>query len=143
MTKDTEKTTIALEGNTLATLLKAKRADEGLSDVINRLAETKVEALRQRGQREITTSDGRKIFVRIEQDKCAGAESCVQVAPKVFSLDVRQLGWGRKGDKPLEMKEVAERTVDSETIVIAAVSCPYRAIYVKDVTTGEELAGYP
>jgi len=26
---------------------------------------------------------------------------------------------------------------------IAAISCPYRAIYVKDVVSGEELAGYP
>ncbi len=143
MTKDVEKATVTLGDSTLATLLKAKRADEDLSDVISRLAETKVQALQQRGQMEITTSDGRRIFVRIEQSKCAGAESCVQVAPTVFSLDVRQLGWGRRGDKPLEMKAVAERTVDSETIVIAAVSCPYRAIYVKDASTGEELAGYP
>ncbi len=143
MTKEFEKKEITLEEKTLERLLKARRADENLSDVINRLAETKVQALQQRGEREIVTSDGRKIFVRIEQTKCAGAESCVQVAPTVFSLDVRQLGWGRKGDKPLEMKEVAERTVDSETVIIAAVSCPYRAIYVKDASTDEELAGYP
>jgi len=40
------------------------------------------------------------------------------------------------------MKEVEEKTVDSDTIVVAAKSCPYRAIYVKDSATGEELAGY-
>jgi ferredoxin len=39
------------------------------------------------------------------------------------------------------MREVEERTVDSDTIVTAAKSCPYHAIYVKDVETGDELAG--
>lgn len=71
-----------------------------------------------------------------------GAESCVMVAPTVFSLDVKQLGLFRKSSEPLAMKDVTERTVDSETIVLAAKSCPYGAIYVDD-ETGEELAGDP
>ncbi len=65
------------------------------------------------------------------------------VAPPVFSLDVKQLGLFRKGSEPLGMKDVAERTVDSETIVLGAKSCPYRAVYVKDTETGEDLAGDP
>ena len=141
--KNSEERTITLDGRALEILLKAKREDESVSDVINRLSETKVRALQQRGEREISTSDARTLFVRIDQTKCAGAESCVTVAPSVFSLDSSQLGWGRKGNEPLGMKEVAEGTVESETIVIAAVSCPYRAIYVNDRQTGEELAGYP
>ncbi len=64
-----------------------------------------------------------------------GAESCVIVAPSVFSLDVNQLGLFRRGNQPLGMRDVAERTVRSETIVLAAKSCPYKAIYVKDAET--------
>lgn len=111
--------------------------------MITRLSETKVTALQGRGEREIMTSDKRRLLVRIDQTKCAGAESCVTVAPSIFALDIKQLGWGRKGSEPLGMKNVAEGIVDSETISIAAHSCPYRAIYVKDTNTGEEIAGYP
>ncbi len=138
-----EEDIIRLDGKTLETLRKAKKERESLSDVIARLAEAKVVALQQRGEREVITSDEKKLLVRIDQSKCAGAESCVSVAPAVFSLDLTQLGWGHKGSDPLGIKEVREGTIDSETIVIAAVSCPYRAIYVKDAGTGEELAGYP
>ncbi len=137
------KRTITLDEKTFERLVKAKREGESFSDVITRLSETKVTALQQRGEKEIMTSDERKLFVRIDQSKCAGAESCVSVAAPVFSLDVSQLGLGRKGSEPLGVKDVVEGTVDSETIILAAVSCPYRAIYVKDVMTGEELAGYP
>ncbi len=134
--------TINLDEKTLKRFMMAKREGESPSDVVGRLSETKVVALQQRGEKTFTTSDDKKLFVRIDQTKCMGAESCVSVAPQVFSLDVRQLGWGKKGD-PLELKDVPERTVDSETVIIAATSCPYRAIYVKDADTGEELVGYP
>ncbi len=143
MPRTIEERRITLDEKTLKRLVKAKKEGESFSDVITRLLETKVAALQQRGEKEIMTSDERRLFVRIDQGKCAGAESCVSVAPPVFSLDVSQLGWGRKGSEPLGVKDVVERTVDSETIITAAVSCPYRAIYVKDAATGEELAGYP
>ncbi len=143
MSENIEEKRITLDEKTLERLAKAKKEGESFSDVITRLSETKVAALQQRGEKEIMTSDERRLFVRIDQSKCAGAESCVSVAPPVFSLDVSQLGWGRKGSEPLGVKDVAERTVDSETIITAAISCPYRAIYVKDAATGEELAGYP
>ena len=103
----------------------------------------RVLSLQQRGEGEVTTSDDRRLLVRVDQSKCAGAESCVVVAPSVFSLDASQLGLGRKGKQPLGVKQVFERSVDSETVIVAAKSCPYRAIHVKDVMTGEEIAGYP
>ena len=143
MKESPEERTITLDEKTHERLMRAMRVGESFSDVIIRLTETKVTALQQRGEREITTSDDRRLFVRIDQSKCAGAESCVMVAPPVFSLDTRQLGLGRKGTEPLGMRDVAERTVDSETILLAANSCPYRAIYVKDARSGEELVGYP
>jgi ferredoxin len=134
---------VALDEEALERLRKARREGESYSDVILRLSETKVAALKHRGERQVVSSDGRELVVRIDQGKCAGAESCVTVAPAVFSLDTRQLGWGRRGSEPLGIQDVAERTVDSETIITAAISCPYRAIYLKDARTGEELAGYP
>ncbi len=46
------------------------------------------------------------------------------------------------GAEPLG-RGVEERTVDSETVILAARSCPYRTIYVKGRRNGDELAGYP
>lgn len=117
----------------------AMKNGEDFSDAIIRMTETKVTGLQRRGEKEIITSDERKIIARIEQDDCLGAESCVSLAPTVFALDESQLGFGRKGEAPLGMMDVEERTVDSDTIILAAKSCPYRAIHVKDGTTGEEI----
>ncbi len=83
------------------------------------MSETRVSALQQRGEKEIVTSDGLRLLVRIDQTRCMGAESCVTVAPSVFSLDVRQLGLGRRGKEPLGVKEGVDRAVDSETIILA------------------------
>ncbi len=143
MNEEAEERKITLDEKTFQRLVKAKKEKESFSDVINRLSETKVTALQRRGEKEITTSDEKKLLVRIIQSKCMGAESCVVVAPTVFSLDVKQLGSFRRGSEPLGMKEVQERSVDNETVVLAAKSCPYKAIYVKDAETEEELAGDP
>ncbi len=136
-----EHLTISVNQKAYDRLLKAKKKGESLSDVIIRLSETKIAALQRRGEKEIVTSDARKLTVEIDQDKCAGAESCVSVAPAVFALDPKELGGFRRGGEPLGMKEVEEQTVHSDTIITAAKSCPYHAIYVKDVDSGEELAG--
>lgn len=133
--------TISVNQKAYDRLLKAKKKGESLSDVIIRLSEAKVTALQRRGEKEIVTSDARKLVVEIDQDKCVGAESCVSVAPEVFALDPTELGGFRRGAAPLGMKEVEERTVDGDAVIRAAKSCPYHAIYVKDVETGDELAG--
>lgn len=141
MAPSKEANTISLNQKAYETLLKAKKKDESFSDVIIRLSQAKVAALQRRGEKEITTSDSRRLVVQIDQDKCAGAESCVSVAPEVFSLDAGQLGGFRRGAAPLGMREVEEGSVDSEKIIRAANSCPYHAIYVRDAETGDELAG--
>ena len=134
-----EDKTIKLSGRAYERLSRATRRGEDLSDVIIRLTETKLTGLQRRGEMEILTSDGTKVIVKIEQDDCLGAESCVSLAPMVFALDESQLGFGRKDEEPLGMKDVEERTVDSEIIILAARSCPYKAIHVKDGLTGEEI----
>lgn len=98
--------------------------------------------LRNSGGGKIKTSDGKNYFVQVIQTKCMGAESCVQVAPGVFSLDSKKLSSFGRGE-PLDVKDVPEGGIDSESVVIAAKSCPYHAIYVLDTQTGEVAAGEP
>ena len=140
---DPEVHRIAINKKALYALARAQQEGETASDIIVRLSLPRVASLQRRGEKEIATSDGRELIVRIDQDKCAGAESCVVTAPSVFALDPTQLGVFKRGSQPLGMKEVGHESVDSETIIIAAKSCPYRAIYLRDKTTGEELAGGP
>ena len=140
---DPEVHRIAINKEAFHALARAQREGETASDIIIRLARPRILSLQRRGEKEITTSDGRDLILRIDQDKCAGAESCIVTAPSVFALDPAQLGIFRRGSQPLGMKPERDVSVDSETIIIAAKSCPYRAIYLKDRTTGEELAGGP
>lgn len=117
----------------------AKKKDEDYSDVIIRLTTTKLDGLQRRGEKEIRTSDNKRLILKIDQGKCMGAESCVAIAPNVFALDESNLGFGRSEDAPLAMRDVMEGEVDSDTVIDAARSCPYKAIYVKDSDTGEEI----
>jgi ferredoxin len=136
-----EQLSISVNQKAYDRLQKAKKKGESLSDVIIRLSDAKVTALQRRGEKEIETSDARRLVVQIDQDKCVGAESCVSVSPEVFALDPSELGGFRRGGTPLGMREVEERSVDSDTIIRAAKSCPYHAIQVREADTGDELAG--
>ncbi len=120
-------------------LSRAKRESENYSDVVIRLTSTTLEGLQRRGEKEIVTSDGRKLSVRVEQGMCMGAMSCVSEAPAVFALDVSQLGLTRKHDEPLGLRDVLEGEVDGDTLIRAAQSCPYRAIRLRDAETGVEI----
>ena len=57
----------------------------------------------------------------VDRNLCIGAASCIGVAPEVFELDS-------------ENKSVVynEKGVDDETILLAAQSCPTRAIIIFD-----------
>src|SRR5487761_1028645 len=114
--------TIAVSDEAYQRLTWAKKEGENYSDVIIRLTSTKLEGLQRRGEKEINTSDKRKLSLSIDQGKCLGAESCVALAPLAFALE-----------EPLGMRDIMDKEVDSETIIRAAYSCPYKAIYVKDV----------
>ncbi len=112
---------------------------ESIDDVIMRLTSTKLFGLQRRGDEEILTSDDKTLSVGVDQDLCMGAESCVAIAPEVFSLDESQLG-RRTSTEPLGMIDVEAGTVDSDRIIRAAKSCPYKAIHVRDKKTGDQLA---
>jgi ferredoxin/predicted CopG family antitoxin len=134
-----EEKTISVNQKAHERLTWARKKGEDYSDVIIRLTSTKLEGLQRRGEKEIVTSDGRRLVLKIEQGKCLGAESCVLMAPQVFALDMSNLGLARKGEEPLGMKDLMEGEVDSETVIRGAKSCPYQAIYVMDADSGEEI----
>ena len=60
-----------------------------------------------------------RIFVN--RDLCMGAASCVAVAPGVFQLDGENKAY-----------VVDENAADQDTIMLAAQSCPTRAIFLYD-----------
>jgi ferredoxin len=133
-----EERRISLDEQAFERLTWAKREEETYSDVVIRLTSTKIEGLKRRGEIEVRCADGKRLGVSIEQGKCAGAESCVTLAPEVFALDPTQLG--RTHYEPLGVREPLERPVDSESVIRAARSCPYGAIHVRDLATQEELS---
>jgi len=138
LTVTAEERRITLSDRVYQRLTRAMGEGETFDDVIMRLTSTKLLGLRRRGEVEIVTSDDRTLSVSVDQDLCMGAESCVGLAPEVFSLDENQLG-RRTSTEPLGMIEVEEGTVDSDKIIRAAKSCPYKAIRVRDAKTDDQL----
>ncbi|HZW54910.1 MAG TPA: ferredoxin [Nitrososphaerales archaeon] len=132
---------VTLNSKAFNKLTWAKRKDENYSDVILRLVSSKLDGLQRRGDKEIVTRDNKRLILSIDQGVCMGAESCVQLAPEVFALDESNLGLVRAGgrDAPLAMRDVMPREIDSERIIEAARSCPYKAIRIVDAESGEEV----
>jgi len=134
-----EERTIEVSPKAFERLTWAKKKNESYSDVIIRLMATTIEGLQRRGEKEIVTQDNKRLILSVEQGKCMGAESCVELAPEVFALDLTNLGIGRSEDAPLAMRDVMDREVHSEKILTAVQSCPYKAITLKDAETGEQI----
>jgi ferredoxin/predicted CopG family antitoxin len=126
--------TISVNTRAYDKLSWAKKKDESYSDVIIRLVSTKLDGLQRRGEMEVVTQDDKKLILSVEQSLCMGAESCVALAPEIFALDA-----SRFNNAPLGMREVMDREIPSEKILSAAQTCPYKAIHVKDATTGEQI----
>jgi len=134
-----EDTEIRISNRAFDRISRARREGESLSDVIIRLSAATLEGLQRRGEMEVTTTEGRKLVISIDQDKCLGAMSCVTLAPSVFSYDKTEAGVWRRRAEPLGMMEVEKGEVSGETLQLAAESCPYKAIILKDAETGEPI----
>ncbi|MEK7637681.1 MAG: ferredoxin [Patescibacteria group bacterium] len=73
----------------------------------------------------------------VNRDLCIGAASCVVNAPGVFELDgenkavIMQKG-GAKNSGPTERPNFEDGTIDDEALLMAAQSCPTKAIFVYD-----------
>lgn len=59
--------------------------------------------------------------IRIDREKCIGSANCIASAPTVYRLD--------ENDKAIILDP---ETVDEETLLYSAESCPTEAIIVED-----------
>jgi ferredoxin len=62
-----------------------------------------------------------RLKVRVDRNLCTGIGNCVAVAPAVFKLD--------KSNKAVVLKP---DSVDEDTLMAAAESCPENAIIIED-----------
>lgn len=80
----------------------------------------------------------------IDRNLCIGAASCVAVAPSAFELDAENKAVMRKKQPPssdlTSREDLEDQAIDDETLLLAAQSCPARAIIVYD-EDGEQI--YP
>jgi len=60
----------------------------------------------------------------IDRDLCIGAASCVTIMPGVFQLDDE--------NKAVLVPNSESAWSDAETVILAAKSCPTKAIFVYD-----------
>ncbi len=69
-----------------------------------------------------------KYKVQVIRDLCIGAASCLAFSPETFVLD---------GDKKAVIQE--ESTDTPENLLLAAQSCPTKAIIIVDTETGQQV----
>lgn len=69
-----------------------------------------------------------KYNVKVDRGLCIGAASCVAVSPAVFELDGEKKAVIVKGANDAE-----------ENILLAAQSCPTKAIIITDAETGQQV----
>lgn len=73
----------------------------------------------------------------IDRDQCIGAASCVAVYSEVFEIDdeakaVLKLNSGDTTSDRTEITALDVSSVDDDTLLLAAQSCPTAAIYLYD-----------
>jgi ferredoxin len=61
------------------------------------------------------------VRVRVDREKCIGSANCIASAPSAFTLD--------DGEKAVLLDP---DTVDDETLLLSAESCPTEAIIIED-----------
>lgn len=78
----------------------------------------------------------------VDRNLCIGAAACVVVAGTVFELDAENKAViirrdGTKTSGPTERGGLSDAAVTDETILIAAQSCPTKAIFLYDEKGGQ------
>jgi len=69
-----------------------------------------------------------KYQIKVLRDVCIGAATCVAISPKIFALD---------NENKAVYVEGGEDTL--ENILMAAQSCPVRAVVIVDTETGQQV----
>ena len=75
--------------------------------------------------------------IMVDRNLCIGAASCVAVAPSTFELDPENKAVLRRKQAPptsdaTARRDLEDQTIDDETLLLAAKSCPTQAILVYD-----------
>lgn len=77
-----------------------------------------------------------KLRIKVDEDLCIGAASCVTITPETFQLDENNKAYvldkgkepgGRTFERWLEVTED-----EKETIILSAQSCPTLAVFIFD-----------
>ena len=73
-------------------------------------------------EKPLDKTQGRKVVkIVVDRELCIGAASCVAIAPNVFALDEENKAY-----------VLDKEGADNETIIMAAKSCPTKAIILYD-----------
>jgi len=76
--------------------------------------------------------------LKVDRALCIGAASCVAIYPDVFSLDAENKAVLAKKSGPTsdltEVTELGVANIDDGTLLLAAQSCPTKAIFLYDET---------
>jgi curved DNA-binding protein CbpA len=128
--------------STLSDARKRKFYDEKLKPSLDR---KKIIAKRRQYYRQHHRTEQLKrqnIRIRIDLDLCMGYASCISMYPELFYFDedARKKKWLIFYDHaPLRMRNLFN--IDVDKLLVAAQSCPTKAIIIEDAETGEQM--YP
>lgn len=75
-----------------------------------------------RGQNEFTGNPGSKVKIKVINELCISAATCVIKAPKTFDLDEDGIAYVKEGTWD-----------EAQTIIEGAMSCPTTAIIIEDL----------
>ncbi len=75
--------------------------------------------------------------IKVNRGLCIGAASCMVASGEVFELDdenkaVMKLKGGAKKSGMTAKSKLEQNTIDDKTLLMAAQSCPTRAIFLYD-----------
>lgn len=75
--------------------------------------------------------------LKVDRDLCIGAASCIAVYPDVFEIDpenkaVMKLKDDGRTSEQTEVTMLDVASVDDDTLLLAAQSCPVAAIFLYD-----------
>jgi len=77
-----------------------------------------------------------RIRVKVDEDLCIGAASCVTIAPETFQLNAENkalvIDHGNQPDGPTYERWLEVTEEEKENIVLAAQSCPTLAVFIFD-----------
>lgn len=77
---------------------------------------------KHRGQDEFTQNPDSKVRIKVINELCISAATCVIVAPETFDLDDDGIAYVKEGTWN-----------DAQTIIQGAMSCPTTAIIIEDL----------